>query len=342
MLNLADNRLTNLDSIDLLKFAKNSMIGLENNRFSCEYLKQFVKQWHELTFIGNVWTQTNNTDVECLAKMENKTNSSIVTTSEDKIKATELRVFIRELEPKPVLIDESSNKITTTEAAKIEFDNPTETEVLPKQTEQHLNCFENKTFIKSYFEHLRHFNISGSQSNDTIEMIQLLGEPLESLDVSVNFVGVIRNSTFLAFINLQYLNLSQTNLSIIESNAFRHLNKLKSLDLSSNYLDNVKFLLTSGSVNVLETLILNGNRLKNLDDTFLIFQRFRNLSRFEFLRQQYSCEYVITYLKGLTKDLRHEMEALTNVQLNILEMMCAFQELLSIIAPGKSEKFALF
>lgn len=328
ILNLEDNRLTNLDSIALLKFVKNSTIGLKNNLFSCEYLSRFIEQWHELKFANNVWEQRNMTTVDCQEKSKNLTNSSTSKISDPKMKPTEIGVFIVTAHT----IDESPNKFTTTEAANIELHHPTETKVLVKQNEQNANHFEYKTSFKSVFKDLRHFNISGSHLNDTVELIEMLGEPLESLDVSLNFVGVIKNGTFSAFVNLQHLNLSRTNLSIIESNALQHLNKLRTLDLSYNYLDNLDFLFAFGSSDQLETLILEGNRLPTPDFILPINNQFPNLKKFEYINDQFSCESVIEYLGESpklfsTKEAQDYVHSQIALQVNLLRLLCALKHL---------------
>lgn len=356
-LNLENNRLTNLDSISLLTFSKNSTIGLKNNRFSCEYLSRFLDHWHELTFVGDVWEQANNTDAGCQEKSKSVTYNPIGKASGDKIEPKKIRVIIKEILTSTEAIDEDINIYSTTEVAKsttegVKIDDIMETKVAQvnkftesafqrKQNEKPSNHF--KFNIESSFKHLSHFNISRAHLNNTIEMIQLLGEPLESLDVSSNYIGVIRNSTFSLFVNLQYLNLSRTNISIIESGAFRHMKILKTLDLSNNYIDNVEFLSALDSSNGLETLILEGNLISSLDDIYKIEIKFPNLKRFDFSTNRFTCETVVEYTEKNIKELSEQSNGEIPPALiflhNFSKFMCALNQLGRLLGSKKEIVF---
>lgn len=97
----------------------------------------------------------------------------------------------------------------------------------------HFNGFDDKV----NFKHLIRFNVSGNQINVS-KLLGKLGSNIEVLDLSRNFMdenglkfGAMEN-----FTKLTYLNLSRTNISKIEVDAFYYQVKLISLDLSHNAL----------------------------------------------------------------------------------------------------------
>ena len=119
------------------------------------------------------------------------------------------------------------------------------------------------------FQNLTHFNASGNHLENTPKIIELLGSTINTLDLASNFIGnvclkevngcSVDQRLFQRFVDLQVLNLSQTNLTHFSVEALRDMKNLRILDLSFNQLQSLDF----GSVvlNDLSTLLLDGNQL---------------------------------------------------------------------------------
>lgn len=90
------------------------------------------------------------------------------------------------------------------------------------------------TCAKEAVKNWRYLNISGNQLHNTAKIIELLGTSIETLDVSFNFVGKLNVETLKNLNNLQYLNLSSSNLSDFNFKTFYNQRKLGE--------DNYKFL----------------------------------------------------------------------------------------------------
>lgn len=81
------------------------------------------------------------------------------------------------------------------------------------------------------------FNASGSAVQNVVNVIGILGPKLERLDVSSNSIGQLNGKVFDRFSHLQYLNLSNTNLTSIDFSDYHNRAKLKVLDISNNNLN---------------------------------------------------------------------------------------------------------
>lgn len=359
MLNLQGNLLSNLDAITPSKFPKLLSLGMENNWFPCEYLRQFVEsnvnEWYQLEFIGNVWKQAFNNDVDCQGSTINSraiersfdgqigtlrhsnktsethtkkptynTNNQLTTqavtsptfASTTSRPTTSATTTTRSTTIAPMTTTSTTTTSTTSAPTTTTTNAPTTTvsttirpttirpttvrpydapitqknEVFLVHTEE-TRRFRCDLFIKN----VRHFNIANSQLHDTPETIQLLGDQLEYLDVSSNYMGAINDSTLSTFTNLYYLNMSNTKITRIECNAFYRQEKLQTLDLSNNDIQYWKFNMSSATFSNLETLNLEGNRLTEIDAVNP--KQCPKLQRMGINNNQFSCQYLSNYLK---------------------------------------------
>lgn len=89
-----------------------------------------------------------------------------------------------------------------------------------------LNSLTQFTAVENQFEH-------------TDEIIHRLPSSMEALDLSGNWVSSLADGSFNHLKNLLILNLSNTNLSIVDTNPFEALNELIILDISENDLSGI-------------------------------------------------------------------------------------------------------
>lgn len=126
---------------------------------------------------------------------------------------------------------------------------------------------------------------------NALDVIVHLGSTIEALDLSGNSIShFYLNATHFELLrNLQHLNLSNSNLMIIEYGTFHHQSMLQSLDLSNNQLEQFDVWLICDK---LERLHLDRNELKEISN----FERSRfphlqwvavsqNWLRLDFLQQ---------------------------------------------------------
>lgn len=72
--------------------------------------------------------------------------------------------------------------------------------------------------------HLSHFDVSGNQFENIVEIIDILPEQsLRSLGLSDNFIGELNETTFERFRSLEKLNLRNISWQIPNSNPFKEL-----------------------------------------------------------------------------------------------------------------------
>lgn len=68
------------------------------------------------------------------------------------------------------------------------------------------------------------------------EVPEFVGDHLQHLDMSNNFITILKNSNFIQVTSLEHLDLSYNRIAEIEVKAFEHLQFLRHLDLTSNLL----------------------------------------------------------------------------------------------------------
>ncbi|XP_055296756.1 uncharacterized protein LOC129565670 [Sitodiplosis mosellana] len=150
------------------------------------------------------------------------------------------------------------------------------------------------TFSRESFERLRLLNVSGSEIENISILIEEASIHLETLDLSYQFVGELKASTFQRFINLKHLYLRQTNLTHFEFATFYHQRKLEILDISYNNLKRVDFKLFVRNFKRLASLDLEGNNLKEIDS--ITSTHFPELSVLVISKNDFSCEYLAKFL----------------------------------------------
>lgn len=147
---------------------------------------------------------------------------------------------------------------------------------------------------KKYFQKLTYLNISGNHLKNTQEIIDLLGPAVQTLDASFNFIGKLNAKTLKRLSNLQFLNLSHTNLSNFGFNTFYSQNRLTKLDLSFNRLKKVDFTLFVRNFKGLNTLSLEGNDLTEIDSVTRF--NFPRLTVLAISKNRFSCRYLAYFL----------------------------------------------
>ncbi|XP_055306082.1 protein artichoke-like [Sitodiplosis mosellana] len=159
----------------------------------------------------------------------------------------------------------------------------------------------NPTAIFAPLKNLHTFVISNAHLENIHEVLQAITPSVIHLDVSFNYVGKLDVTTFQRFTNLQFLNLSHTNLSNFGFNTFYHQTKLRSLDLSYNQLKKVDFTLFVRSFLDLTHLYLEGNNLSEIKTiTAVVFPK---LSTLAVSKNQLSCHDLAAFLHQW-KDLK--------------------------------------
>ncbi|XP_055301547.1 uncharacterized protein LOC129568055 [Sitodiplosis mosellana] len=140
---------------------------------------------------------------------------------------------------------------------------------LPSESIQELDisCVKSICHFKQFddddfFENIRFFNVSGNRHQNIAKLLEKIGPNVETLDLSWTSIKTLNFRMLKSFTNLRHLNLSNSQISKIEDDAFIRPFNLTSLDLSNNLLeeiDSVKMDLAS-----LQTLNLVGNKLTKL------------------------------------------------------------------------------
>lgn len=121
----------------------------------------------------------------------------------------------------------------------------------------------NSSSLQNY--NLRELMMDGNRIENAYEIIKHLNPSIKILDLSGgNFVGKLNDTTFQRLIELQRLNLSNTNIISSNSNPFEMLQSLDVLDLSQTNLENFDFSIFSDTLYNLTELSLVGCRIKDV------------------------------------------------------------------------------
>lgn len=141
---------------------------------------------------------------------------------------------------------------------------------------------------------MKTLNISNNQIAGIHGIIDRLGDPLISLDVSSNILGTLGINTFAKLINLEVLVLRNTSLTTIQFGLFHHQEKLQLLDISYNNLKKIQFKVFSRNLINLESFFVDGNNLTNVDG--LQKQFFSKVRVLGISNNNFTCEYLVDFL----------------------------------------------
>lgn len=132
------------------------------------------------------------------------------------------------------------------------------------------------------------------------DLIKRLGASIVELDISGNFLANFDAETFKNLIKLTRINVSHTNLSHFDFQMLEHQPDLQILDLSYNGLQTINF---STILRYLVFLRLDGNNLNEIQ----IFRNhyFPTLNAMGISKNQFSCEYLKTFLRQIKIEWNH-------------------------------------
>lgn len=149
-------------------------------------------------------------------------------------------------------------------------------------------------YVDGDLSNLTALHVSKNHIKNIVEIIERLGPKLTSLDVSDSPVGQLDIETFSVLDNLQMLWLRNTSLSNIQYGTFHHQKKLQLLDISSNNLTTINFGMLRWSLKQLQSLHLDANMLKNLDN--LTIDNFPELKYLSIDQNMFDCDYLSNVL----------------------------------------------
>lgn len=151
-------------------------------------------------------------------------------------------------------------------------------------------------YIKDNISNLKVLKLANNQLANISGIFEHLN-PLETLDLSLNYVGKLNISTFAKLTNLEHLKLSRTNLSNINFGTFFHQKELKSLDISYNNLNKINFDIFLPYLKNLESFVLDGNNLTEMEG--LTNSMFPQLSILSICNNNFNCTYLAKLLRTL-------------------------------------------
>lgn len=96
------------------------------------------------------------------------------------------------------------------------------------------------------------------------DVVEIIGPTIRTMDLSNNFIGEFNTTSFERFINLDELNLSETNLTLFNFRMLTNCYRLSYLDISNN---NLKELINYQLLQNLRLQVLNisGNQIENVN-----------------------------------------------------------------------------
>ncbi|XP_031635436.1 chaoptin-like [Contarinia nasturtii] len=86
---------------------------------------------------------------------------------------------------------------------------------------------------------LEYLNVAENQLEITINLTEYLSPKIVYLNLNGNYVGELKENTFEKLVNLQYLYLINTSLSLVDLRPFEPLHQLRTLDISHNKLASI-------------------------------------------------------------------------------------------------------
>lgn len=127
------------------------------------------------------------------------------------------------------------------------------------------------------------------------ELLQRSASALQVLDLSENYLDLLREWRFYGRHNLRHVNLRRTGFLHFNFSVFENPAALISLDLSENILMVINFTSDFGHFNNLQVLYLRDNELKHLDGA--TFERFPKLAMLDISRNKLTCEYAEKFVR---------------------------------------------
>lgn len=159
-------------------------------------------------------------------------------------------------------------------------------------------CHFKQFYKDDFFKNIRNFKASGNRDQNYSNLLENIGQNVDTLDLSQNSIGTLKNKMLERFSNLKHLNLSHSNISKIESDAFLRQSNLVTLDLSKNELKNIDSV-TFAFHWKLEHLKLAGNHLTEINKVVpTILQKLKLL---EILENNFNP----LYLEGLLEQWKY-------------------------------------
>lgn len=144
--------------------------------------------------------------------------------------------------------------------------------------------------VESVSIDLETFNVSRNRIENIPEILNRFGRTLKFLDLTDNFVGKLNVSTFMKMDNLEELVLRNTSLSNIQHGTFHHQKNLRLLDISFNKLKKINFYIFGRDLRLLETFLLDGNNLTELNGLAKV--NFPNVTLIGIAENNFACEYL--------------------------------------------------
>ncbi|XP_055301516.1 leucine-rich repeat-containing protein let-4-like [Sitodiplosis mosellana] len=261
--NLSNNEIWHIDDGSFSNLLKLETLDLSHNRLG--YFSDAVltgnNKLKELHLNKNPLKNQNLTFASSLKMLE------ILDLSNTRIKEVNDDCFVNNPNMKEVNLEGTPLKrfnfnTFSSEAGLVEVHLPSESiqelDISCGQSICHFKRFDDN----DYFKNIRFFIVSGNRKQNISNLLKKMGSDLEKLDLSRTSIATLNVSMLETFPNLRHLDLSNSNISKIEDDAFAKQSQLISVDLSKNLLaeiDSVKMNLAS-----LQILNLVGNKLTKL------------------------------------------------------------------------------
>lgn len=258
-----------LDGNDLVEFNFNAIkhkfnnfseLGLSNNNFDCNYLKQLlaeVKQYHIRIYLAEPVTQ--GTHVDYIRCFDTSANAKLI--SCDRNELANKKCFFKNVQGglrEYYRYDIVS--ITIIEIEYITFVN-SQIKEIPKD-------------LFNTFTHVKYFYVTECYIEEIYEYTFSGATFLLIIDLSSNKIRELRPQIFIECISVTELNLVNNDITYIADNAFEGMSQLKELHLSNNQIKmlNPKVFYYLIEITYIE---LDGNQLETLDED--LFENNRQL-----------------------------------------------------------------